>query len=210
MILIMGTLQGRIIETFFISVTILTLWEYVVGVFLEKVFHTKYWDYSDHKFNFQGRICLTNSIAWGVLGVVFINIINPLINSWISLVPQNILKMVIYSSIIVMIIDAIISIVELNTLKDNLKKIQEMGEEIKKKLNEIKENSKNKVPEKSKITENVELALEELNTKRSKLVNKLYKYVYRLKQAFPAFNTKEITEVLKLKKHKTNDKRRKK
>ena len=52
---------------FFIAMVILTIWEYIVGVILEKIFNTKYWDYSDHKFNFQGRICLTNSIYWGVL-----------------------------------------------------------------------------------------------------------------------------------------------
>ena len=42
---------------FFTSMVVLTLWEYIVGVLLEKIFDTKYWDYSDHKFNFQGRIC---------------------------------------------------------------------------------------------------------------------------------------------------------
>ena len=30
---------------FFASIIILTLWEYVVGVLLEKIFKTKYWDY---------------------------------------------------------------------------------------------------------------------------------------------------------------------
>ena len=41
---------------FFIAIIVLTTWEYLVGVLLEKIFHTKYWDYSEQKFNFQGRI----------------------------------------------------------------------------------------------------------------------------------------------------------
>ena len=66
---------------FFSSSIILTIWEYVVGIILEKLFNTKYWDYSDHKFNFQGRICLTNSIYWGILGVLFIKYIHPFVQS---------------------------------------------------------------------------------------------------------------------------------
>ena len=49
---------------FFISMIILTAWEYIVGILLEKIFNTKYWDYSDHKFNFQGRICLSNYLEY--------------------------------------------------------------------------------------------------------------------------------------------------
>ena len=66
---------------FFTSMITLTLWEYIVGVLLEKIFDTKY---SDHKFNFQGRICLTNSIYWGVLGVLFIKYIHPFVQSIVS------------------------------------------------------------------------------------------------------------------------------
>lgn len=67
MILFLSHLKSRIVLLFVISVVVLSAWEYVVGVLLEKLFHTKYWDYSDHKFNIQGRVCLTNSICWGVI-----------------------------------------------------------------------------------------------------------------------------------------------
>ena len=72
MVICMNWLQGKIIEIFLLSVVTLTVWEYLVGVIMEKLFHTKYWDYSHLKFNFQGRICLKNSLFWGVLGVLFI------------------------------------------------------------------------------------------------------------------------------------------
>ena len=84
MILFLDGFKNNILLLFFISVIVLTLWEYVVGVLLEKLFHTKYWDYSDHKFNYKGRICLTNSIAWGILGVLFINYIHPFIIRMLS------------------------------------------------------------------------------------------------------------------------------
>ena len=67
MLLFLERYQNKPILLFFIAIIVLTTWEYLVGVLLEKIFHTKYWDYSEQKFNFQGRICLVNSICWGIL-----------------------------------------------------------------------------------------------------------------------------------------------
>ena len=75
MILFLKNFSNNLILLFFISIIVFTIWEYIVGILLEKLFHTKYWDYSNNKFNFQGRICLMNSIFWGILGVVFIQYI---------------------------------------------------------------------------------------------------------------------------------------
>ena len=58
----LSTLSDNIIIIFILSFVVFSLWEYVVAVILEKCFKTRYWDYSDLKFNFQGRVCLKNSI----------------------------------------------------------------------------------------------------------------------------------------------------
>ena len=75
MFLFLDKFYDNVLILFLVSIVSLTLWEYIVGVLLEKVFNTKYWDYSNQKFNFQGRICLFNSLCWGVLGVIFIKYI---------------------------------------------------------------------------------------------------------------------------------------
>lgn len=80
MFLCLDQFENNIVLLFFIAIIVLTIWEYLVGVALEKMFHTKYWDYSDQKFNFQGRICLVNSICWGILGVVFVRYIHPFVH----------------------------------------------------------------------------------------------------------------------------------
>ena len=79
MITLLSDLKDAPVLLFLISFIVLTIWEYLVGVLLEKLFKTKYWDYSDHKFNYKGRICLTNSLAWGILGVLFTKYIHPFI-----------------------------------------------------------------------------------------------------------------------------------
>jgi uncharacterized membrane protein len=56
---------------------ILTLIEYVTGIILEKLFKLKLWDYSDNKFNFQGRVCLLFSLIWTAIAVIFLIFIHP-------------------------------------------------------------------------------------------------------------------------------------
>ena len=54
--------------------------EYFTGYAMEKLFKAKWWDYSKEPFNLNGRICLVNSILFGVLGMVLIYFINPFLH----------------------------------------------------------------------------------------------------------------------------------
>lgn len=63
-------LDGRPVAIFLAGMVVATAFEYVVGVLMEAIFKVKYWDYSTHKFQFQGRICLQSSIAWGFLSLI--------------------------------------------------------------------------------------------------------------------------------------------
>lgn len=192
MILFLGTFEKKPIFLFCISIIILTAWEYVVGVFLEKVFHTKYWDYSDHKFNFKGRICLTNSIYWGILGVLFVKYIHPFIQEVIAKVDKTMLNYVVIIVFIILLVDTITTVINVKSIKTTLEKIESINKEIKEKLKEIKLLKK----ETSTTTESIQQMVEALKKKRNKTVFRLYKNVYRLKKAFPAINTNEITEIL--------------
>lgn len=63
--------------TLFIAGTIIaSVLEYVTSYILEKSFHTKWWDYSDHKYNLNGRIALIPSLFWGFLSVILIYFVN--------------------------------------------------------------------------------------------------------------------------------------
>lgn len=198
MLLFLERFQNKPILLFFIAITVLTIWEYIVGVMLEKIFHTKYWDYSEHKFNFQGRICLTNSICWGLLGVIFVKYIHPFVERIISNIDIKLLNYVISVIIVVVLVDFITTIIRVKNIKVTLRKVEELNKEIKEKLEEIRKLTKEAELNTEKIinTENMRKLVEKLNKKKRNTMLHVYKNVYRLKKAFPAINTKEITEVL--------------
>ena len=204
MLLFLKRFENNLVILFIISIVVLTIWEYLVGVLLEKLFHTKYWDYSKNKFNFQGRICLMNSIFWGILGIVFVKYIHPFIENLLNKIDMQILIFVYVILGIVMLVDAIVSVVKIKNIKATLEKIEKLNSEIKEKLRELAEEGIAKKVNKEEmqtnnkidILENIQNLIEQLKYRRNKTILRLYKNVYRLKKAFPAINTNEITEVL--------------
>jgi len=62
---------------FFFSIVILTALEYFTAVICENLLGQKLWDYSNHFMNFQGRICLSSSLAWGVLSILAVKVFGP-------------------------------------------------------------------------------------------------------------------------------------
>ena len=198
MFLFLENLSNNVILLFIVSFVILTLWEYIVGVLLEKIFHTKYWDYSNHKINIQGRICLTNSLYWGALGVIFIKIIHPLVQKGIQNVDIKLLHYIIIIATLIFIADMIVSIIKVKNIKVTLEKVEELNKEIKEKLKELKLKTKetNGEIEKTEVVDGIQQIVEKLKKQRNRTILHLYKNVYRLKRAFPAIDTKEIREIL--------------
>ena len=194
MILLLSRFENDIILLFVISFFTLTFWEYVVGIFLEKAFNTKYWDYSDNKFNIQGRICLNNSIYWGILGVLFIKYIHPFISGKIDLIIDNeYFMVVIYLITAIMLVDAINSVIKVKNISVTLEKIDKLNEQIKEKLEELKniefEDGK------TAIMLSLQKIVDDLNKRKNVVMRRLYKRVRRLKKAFPAIDSKEIAEL---------------
>ncbi len=191
MILFLKQLEENIAILFIVCFFTLSLWEYIVGVFLEKVFKTKYWDYTDHKFNIKGRVCLQNSIYWGILGTIFIKYIHPLVQNGLSLINIKLLQIIIMVITFIFIIDTITSIIKVKNIKGTLQRIEELNNQIKEKLEEL--NSKDY---KLEIKENIHERISDLKNRKNKMFKNLYKTVYRLKKAFPKLQDKEITEIL--------------
>ena len=79
--------EGNLFILFFGGIVVATLLEYFTAVLMESIFHTSWWDYSDKKFNFQGRICLGASLGWGVFTVILFRVLHPVVEDLVSLYP---------------------------------------------------------------------------------------------------------------------------
>lgn len=64
-----------------------TLLELVTGICMERLFHVRYWDYSNQKFNFKGHICLGSSIGWGFFSLAMIYGFHKPVESFVTGLP---------------------------------------------------------------------------------------------------------------------------
>lgn len=62
---------------FIMASLIATVLEYFASYFMEKIFKARWWDYSEKKFNLNGRVCLTNTVLFGLGGLIVMYVINP-------------------------------------------------------------------------------------------------------------------------------------
>ena len=79
--------QDHIVVLFLAGMILTSILEYVTGYLMEKLFHSKWWDYSNRRFNLHGRICLRNSLLFGVMGIVVVRIVHPFMASLLGRVP---------------------------------------------------------------------------------------------------------------------------
>lgn len=116
LIVCLRKIKTNTIGKFFISMIAFTIVEYVASAVLEDLFKLRWWDYSDQVFNFQGRISLAFSLVWGILGVIFVEKVHPFIKrnieKLIIKVPNKIKITILYSSVIIVIIDYIFSVIK--------------------------------------------------------------------------------------------------
>ena len=80
-------IQNNIPLLFLCGMLVTSVIEYITGYLLEKLFATKWWDYSTYRFNIHGRVCLRNSLMFGVLSVVAARVVDPVVRGAIYSLP---------------------------------------------------------------------------------------------------------------------------
>ena len=115
--------------------------EYLTSVIMEKVYKARWWDYTDQPFNLNGRICLKNSVIFGLVGLTFVYYVKPFYDKLIDKIPDNTLIMITAVLFILFTIDCIVSLTIMSKLKNKVFKIEydstsDIDKEVKKALSE--------------------------------------------------------------------------
>lgn len=92
-------------SVFLISTIIATTVEFLTGLFIDKVFKMKLWDYSDRVLNIKGYVCLQFSLYWGFLAFFLLMVIDKKFDSLASYVLTTNYKYIFLAFLILIIID---------------------------------------------------------------------------------------------------------
>ena len=72
-------LKDNLLLLYLGSAVITTVIEYITGLLLERIFHAKWWDYSNMPLNIGGYVCLLFSLIWGAMCVAIVKFVHPVI-----------------------------------------------------------------------------------------------------------------------------------
>lgn len=76
-VLFLSRFADEPVAVFLLAMILCGTLEYFTSYIMEKLFHARWWDYSQKRFNLNGRICANTLIPFGLLGLVLIYVIKP-------------------------------------------------------------------------------------------------------------------------------------
>ena len=72
---------------FLLGMLAATVLEYFTGAAMERIFHVRYWDYSNQKLNIHGYICVSSSLCWGGFSVLLVRVVHLPIETAVLKIP---------------------------------------------------------------------------------------------------------------------------
>ena len=147
-VLVMACLEpfrDNLLLLFVCSVLLTSLLEWITGFVLEKLFHQRWWDYTNEPFNLGGYVCLRFSIAWGLACVFVSEILHPTVLLLIRLIPRPVGWVLLGVFGTAMAVDLVATVRTIAKLNRQLDQIDEMAQRIRETSNEFGENLADRV-----------------------------------------------------------------
>lgn len=105
--------------------------EFMTSYIMEKLFNARWWDYSNKKFNIQGRICLTHTFYWGTCSCLFVFILEPIMNLYlVGQVSESSRDILTYIFLTVFAFDLLDTVIHALGIRDISSKFMKLSEEI--------------------------------------------------------------------------------
>ena len=107
--LVLGQISNPII-VFIIGAVLATVIEYSTGLFLERRFKKKWWDYSMFKFNLHGRICPQASAVFGAFSVTSVFVLVPTMLDVLMIFSKHTVSVVAFIVVTLYFLDTVASL----------------------------------------------------------------------------------------------------
>ena len=100
------------------------------GWILDKIFHMRWWDYSDEKFNIGGYVCLGFSFMWGMAVVFAVKFVHNPIMAVVKKIPFQIQVIIVVVCGVVFVVDMIVTLKNLIGINKSLGQLDKLAESL--------------------------------------------------------------------------------
>lgn len=154
-------LRGNLLLLFLGSVALTSLLEWLTGFALERLFHQRWWDYSQEPFNLNGYICLRFSIAWGLACLFVVKLVHPSVLWCIRTIPHPVGVGLLILFSVTMAVDLAATVRTIARINRQLSQLDELAAGIKEMSNELGENLADRVLDAVEIGDGLRADLQE-------------------------------------------------
>ena len=130
-LLCLTPINRNVFVLFFASVALTTLLEFITGFLLEKIFHTKWWDYSGEHFHIKGYVCVKFSLLWGLACIIVVDLVHPFIAFAVGKLPDIALYIVLGTCAAAFVVDLVFTLIQLITHEKNYKTLEQICAKLK-------------------------------------------------------------------------------
>ena len=125
-ILALTPLQDNLLLLYAGSVVLTSVLEFLTGFIMERIFHQRWWDYTDEHFNIMGYVCLRFSLMWGFCCVFVMKLIQPAVIMTVEKAPVFLCSASFIAFYSLFCTDLIITVIELAKIQARLRLANDM------------------------------------------------------------------------------------
>ena len=144
-LLVLGRIQNPVL-LFFAGAVLTCSLEYLTSWLMEKLFHARWWDYSNKKFNIQGRICLGHTFYWGIASLLFLYLVHPIVVYCFSQLLDSAAIIIFACVLAVFLVDLVFAVYRALDVRKVMDKIKGFSDTLSNFAGTIKSGVSDKVP----------------------------------------------------------------
>ena len=104
--------------------------EYLTSYLMEKLFHARWWDYSNFRFNLQGRVCLLGALIFGLGGVGVVLGSQPYVERVTDMIPLPMLHTLVTVLALITIIDLAVTVAGMLEFEQVLDSVSQVVQDV--------------------------------------------------------------------------------
>ncbi len=104
--------------------------EYLTSYLMEKLFHARWWDYSNEFLNINGRICFKHTCYWALFSVLYVYFISPIYDYALSFVPMNVRHILVYVILAIFAVDLILTVKAVINIQQFMSKLDALRQNV--------------------------------------------------------------------------------
>ena len=187
--------ENNLVLLYISSTILVTVIEGLTGFLLEKIFHNKWWDYSEQPLNIGGYVCVLFSLIWGVFCVLIVKVIHPLIDKVLTMIPFVLGIVVMVCLAAGLLADLYVTASGILKMNRRLEAMEKIAAELKELSDKVGENIYENVMEGMEFREEKKARMEELKAKYEEMAENRTKVGERLVKAFPKMQVRQHKEI---------------